>query len=501
MAVISVTFDSSGPRFDWDEKKLEDELDAKGQAQQDAALGAPRDGDEDCLFLTRVNEEAAKVARAAKAELSAHHQAELGNASHQLFADEELRKERDSALGDMAQYCQSGINHVAPFREAVNGVRVEYMNFTIEHGLVGNVAQPKDERAVRWIAGGALLELLLNAWTLGTAHPEGPVGVLPEMFVFMGFNVVAGLGFAHSWRRKNHHSKFRGRSASGWVFLVLLLFLIPVANFVFGHYRDALVSLQQEVVDLQNYIDRWAELFRTALANAFSEEWVPRSMQTVALIFGGMFVAGVAAYKSYHADDPYPGFGKLSRKRIAAQSDYSNEVDKIVGKIKSRADDALGVFGNVASGSVAGPAEADRIRNKFNSWDAEYRSLAQEIVSAGRKQLEIYRDTNRNIKAWPATLDAAFDGFALNAELADPPLAPTILEVHVTAIEPLRQRCDEVIAEARARYQSEVFAPLSALDPNDPNHRRFDNPVAKAAEIKAHIDGMVRTPDGDRHSS
>ena len=59
--------------------------------------------------------------------------------------------------------------------------------------------------------------VLLNAWTLGTAHPDGLLGVIPEMFVFTGVNIVAGFVIAYGWRRKNYHAEFRGKRIQGWI--------------------------------------------------------------------------------------------------------------------------------------------------------------------------------------------------------------------------------------------------------------------------------------------
>ena len=264
--------------------------------------------------------------------------------------------------------------------------------------------------------------VLLNAWTLGTAHPDGLLGVIPEMFVFTGVNIVAGFVIAYGWRRKNYHAEFRGKRIQGWICIALALLLVPLANFVFGHYRDALVTLQQEISSYTDYYERWAVLFRTALDAAFSsDEWVPKSMQTVALIFGGVFMAGLVAFKSYRADDPYPGFGKLSRKREKAQDRYVASVEEIKKRIKETVGDATARFSGIASESAAAPALAAEIRNRFELWASAYLTFMDVINTAGKAQLDKYRQTSRGLKRWPETLDAAFDDFAVNEESSAPP--------------------------------------------------------------------------------
>ena len=229
-------------------------------------------------------------------------------------------------------------------------------------------------------------------------------------------------GKQHGWRRKNYHAEFRGKRIQGWICIALALLLVPLANFVFGHYRDALVTLQQEISSYTDYYERWAVLFRTALDAAFSsDEWVPKSMQTVALIFGGVFMAGLVAFKSYRADDPYPGFGKLSRKREKAQDRYVASVEEIKKRIKETVGDATARFSGIASESAAAPALAAEIRNRFELWASAYLTFMDVINTAGKAQLDKYRQTSRGLKRWPETLDAAFDDFAVNEESSAPP--------------------------------------------------------------------------------
>lgn len=497
MSAKPVTFDPTASRFDWDEAAFATELDAEGRARHDAAHGEPREGAADCSFLAAVGSATATIARAARHEVSSSYGVVIDHAAPPAHADAELRKEQDAALGDMEQICRNGIDATTPLKEAVNTTRAQYTDFTVNHGLVGETADDQDRWATCWISGVAALELGLNAWTLGTAHPSGLVGVLPEMFVFTAVNVFAGLVIAYGRRRKNHHPKFRARRLTGWLCVAAAVVLVPLANLVFGHYRDALVSLQREIADgdYQTFLESWAVLFRTALATAFSDEWIPKSMQTVALIFGGMFMAGLVQYKRYRADDPYPGFGELSRKRQRAQELYVREVAAINRRVTGRADDAIAALSAIATEVALAPALATEMRFKFESWGDAYRNLVAGLTDAAKKRLEAYRRTNRGLKPWPETLDAAFDGFALDPALSDPPEPPTVPDGQDPDILSLREQCDKVVLLARSRYGSEVFAPLLAVDPNDQNHRQFADPVGKLREIKREISGMLRPQD------
>ena len=377
-----VQFDPSGPAFTWDEEAFATALDTENRAKADAAYGEPPADAVDCQFLADVRAATRQVAQAARTQLEKHYKVITDNAGPPPNPAAEMRNERDKALADMYHECRSGSDSAHPLKARLKEVRREYREFTVHHGLVGKAAKGRDRWAVWVILGCAFLELTLNAWTLGTAHPSGVLGVLSEMVLFTVFNVVAGLMIAACWRRKNHHAKFRGKRLSGWIFAAIVGAAVIFFNFVFGHYRDALVTLQSQIPggDYEIFVKAWASLFRTVLATAFSDEWIPRSMQTVVLIFGGMFMAAIAAYKQYRADDPYPGLGDLSRKRDAAEQQYAEKSALIRNRIRTRAEEATKVFGGIEG------VRQDGILSPIESWAAAYRDLVGVLNEAGGQQ-------------------------------------------------------------------------------------------------------------------
>ena len=476
-----VQFDPSVPVFTWDKEAFERGLDTENRAKTDAAYGEPPADAVDCQFLGDVRVVTRQVAQAGLTELENHCKVMMDTAEPSPNPDAEMRNERDRALADMYHDCQSGLDSADRLKTRVQEVRREFRDFTVHHGLVGKAAKERDRWAVWVILGCAGLELILNAWTLGTAHPSGIVGVVSEMALFTVFNVVAGLTIAASWRRKNHHAKFRGKRVSGWIFAAIVGAAVLFFNFVFGHYRDALVTLQSRIAegDYETFVEAWANLFRTALATATSDEWIPRSMQTVVLIFGGMFMAVIAAYKQYRADDPYPGFGDLSRKRDKAEQQYAEKSALIRSQIRTRAEEAMKEIG-VGSGKGVG----DEAVRKIESWKAAYRNLVVALNEAGREQLRMYRRTSGDIKSWPTALNDSFDRFELEPDISDPPPGPEPPDDRSGEdVSQLRSHCTEVVLEGQARY-SEVFPPLSALDSSD------EDDAGKLDKIRQYLEGL-----------
>lgn len=158
------------PSFTWDEPALARELDTKNRAKTDAAFGEPPAGAVDCQFLADVRTAIRQVAIAARTELKSYYKTVVEDAGPPSDPATDMRNERDKALADMYQECLSGVGSSHGLKRTVQEVRVEHREFTVDHGLVGKPAKDRDRRAFWVILVCAFLELLVNAWTLGTAH-------------------------------------------------------------------------------------------------------------------------------------------------------------------------------------------------------------------------------------------------------------------------------------------------------------------------------------------
>lgn len=489
-----VSFDPGQGTFRWDQAKFAHQLDVENRAKTDAAHGEPKDGAVNCQFLDDVRSAAVKVALTAKSELINSYKALRDATKPVSNAVAELCREKESALADMYEDCLKGVDGAAPLREKALQVQNEYRDFVVEHGIPGKTAKDEDKRAIWWVLVVAFLELILNAWTLGAAHPRGFLGVIPEMFLFTVVNVlIFGFLIADGWRNTNLNPRFSGGRRSGWVRVVSLIILVLLFNFVIGHYRDAMLALQQKVDaagDYEAFLKSWAILFRTAVTTAFSREWIPQSMQTVVLIIAGTLMAFVAAYKWYGRDDPYPGFGPLSRKRDNARRQYVDEVNNIKDSIKDRADDAAGIFGSIETRSIGTPVDETNNSKKAMGWAAAYVDLIGELNTAGKVQLHAYRRANSAIKPWPNTLDESFESFKLDSEISKHPALDVECPREREDVRELLMQCHHVVLTARKRFASEVFAPLSAIDPTDPQYPNYADPIGKLDEIKRDLDGL-----------
>ena len=488
MASSLTEFVASVPTIRWDKETVQGALDATDRAKRDAAQGVPSNDAVQCLFIDDVQQAVKDVAKEARRAVENHLGSILDQCRAIAGAPGDMHKTRDDALAGMHSEVYDGISVVSPLADRAKNAQREYTEFTIEQGLVGMAADPKSRRVLWIILVSALFELLVNGWTLGTAHPSGFVGVLSEILLFTVINMVLGLLGGTAMRGTNYRPRNSFPCIRAWIAVGLCVIAVLMVTFIFGHYRDALVGLQSRIVDgdYESFVRLWATLFQTALVTAFSSDWIPQTMQTVVLIVAGWLISGFVAIEWYRSDDRYPHFGRVTRKRKQAQDQYVCEVKAVNDRILDLANDASQRFAAIEASVLA----ASQLPDTANSCEAAYTALIAELNSFGKRQLDAYRLASRQAKAWPKSLDSAFEAPAVPSDFAESPNLPVgavVDERHLEKVSELRLRCDRAVAQARHQYGTRVFAPLPALDPQHPEHNLFANPVATVREIEDSI--------------
>ena len=488
IASASVEFDPSGPVIRWDQQAATRALDATNRAKQDAAQGEPAADADHCLFLDDVRQAAENVAKHAKREVDDYFRSIIQQSKALAGVPRALLKARNDALVGMRRIVDNGINVTTSLADRVRSVNQEYTEFTIDHGLVGKAADPKNARVWWIIAISAAIELLINGWTLGTAHPSGFIGVLSEILLFTAVNVIFGLLAGTAMRHTNYRPRLSFRSIRAWTTVGFCVIFVLMFSFVFGHYRDALVGLQSRIAegDYESYIRLWATLFQTALNTAFSTNWIPQTMQTVVLIVAGWLISGIVALEWYRSDDRYPGFGRITRKRDQAHERFARAVDDLKQEIHDLAETASLELTNIEGSVLA----AKELPNTIASCKVAYATLIAELNRFAKGQLEAYRLASAQIKQWPVGLDSAFDVPAISANVATPPQIADRLAIDDAKINDISEhqsQCYHIVNHALQEYGTKVFAPVPALHPRHPDYGQFANPVGAVRKIAESI--------------
>lgn len=185
---------------------------------------------------------------------------------------------------------------------------VEWRSFRAQHGISTMPHYP-DSLVLHWalVAAMILIETGINAAFYQNAN--GLIGgfavAAAVAFVNMGSAVLLG----NLFRRKNLASA--DQKFIGWLSLAIFLPLAIFCNALFAAFR----SVYQTVEDPTNL---------TALNLGFQEAWAEAGrififdyhftdLSSFILFMFGIILSGVAFWKGYTSDDPFPGYSRRDR--------------------------------------------------------------------------------------------------------------------------------------------------------------------------------------------
>ena len=249
----SKAFDPASQQFmSVDRDSLVKELDLKGRAEKQGKANIPKaDAKRKDAIATDIDVYLAAVVRRGKDELQDHLRA-IGVLDTFQSIDRQFTELRTSTLEALNYFyttSKDGVNDLYPRRRAVADGELAYEKFRAENNLERPSHYPENRfRQFWWIILALVVEALFNAWALGTAHPEGPLGVFLETVFIAAVNVLAGVAIGGYFWRQIYHIKVP-RVVFGCAVAIAFSAFVLVFNFVIGHYRDSLIGLQTLAAD------------------------------------------------------------------------------------------------------------------------------------------------------------------------------------------------------------------------------------------------------------
>lgn len=265
-----------------------------------------------------------------------------------------------------------------------------------------------------WVPVFMILETFAGANLLGSVSRGGVIEGWMVAGVLTVVNVILGIGAGQIWRFTHY----------GWGFVKLFAYTLGALctmvallwNNIAGHVRDVYV-LAEKTGALEAPDEAFATAWRTMIEHPLPWESLP----SAGLALAGIFVFGFTAYKSYTADDRFPGYGTKHRKAEALRNRYQDDLDDALAELKSARDEA-----NVMIEEIKDRYEMDRA-----GWKAALDRLKM-VVDNYPMNLKQY---NKDL----AYLIAAYRGANLAARTSSPPcffdIEPTIDEDVVQAPE------------------------------------------------------------------
>jgi hypothetical protein len=282
-------------------------------------------------------------------------------------------------------------------REWVLGEQ-EYSHFRAENKRIGPARYPQDKvKIFGWIFFITIVEIFTNAYALGDAHPSGPVGVVLEILMFGIANVgVAFLLGCYVWRYFNHVSS--GKKAAALILALPMMSFIVFLNFLLAHYRDAIAKLAGSDLGAFEIEASMQKLGAVATSSLTQNPFLLEDFKSYLLLFVGLLASVFATKKSFELDDPYPGYGKITREQeeLATafnfeQTDAFSEMNDLVDDYSNQINTQLSFVKNNEDAIKNRQSDKKLLFDKFNNWLSSTQSVGEALYA-------FYREENMRVR-------------------------------------------------------------------------------------------------------
>ncbi|HEU0222721.1 MAG TPA: hypothetical protein VFR34_11010, partial [Paracoccaceae bacterium] len=245
---------------------------------------------------------------------------------------------------------------------------------------------------LRWVAialGLIVLESILNGAVFAQKNEFGLLGgalvALLVSVVNVGVSSLCGY-FSRNANHRNWLRKFFG------AFLVLAwIGFASGFNLGVAHFRDAVLTLPD-----------WNEAARVARDSLVETPFGIGSIESWLLVGFGLLVSFFAALKGYHADDPYPDYGRVDRAVVKACDTYATQVEAAVEQLLSQRDAAIAELRDASEEVRRGIGEAVDALFGQSSLRSHLTTFLDQCDLKANLLLSIYRDANRAARSTPA---------------------------------------------------------------------------------------------------
>lgn len=397
-----VVFDESTGQFhhvDFEEAKRA--LKLTKQAAANGAKGIPelKDTKKDALAAS-IDEYIGYLVSLAKSKLLDRIRAAKSLSKFQSQGSvQDMTEKYESATKDLTKTAREFYNEIFLLKKDWILSEKHLKEFREKNNLNRHARYPEERvGTIGLIILFTIIEMCVTAYALGDAHPSGPLGVIIEilMFSFVNVGVSFCLGFV-IWRYFFHVQKIKlCIAALAFPIMIFILFL----NFFLAHYRDA-ISKMSTTVELTNLQTSIQQLGGQAIDTLITNPLAMDGVKSYLLLFVGLLVAIITTWKSFHLDDQYPGYGKLSREQreLAKKLNYKNKTaledinDLVEDYSKQISSQRLLIKGN-ESAILGREEDFGDLYEKYNIWleqteivgKALYAHYQEENIKAREKK-------------------------------------------------------------------------------------------------------------------
>lgn len=243
-----------------------------------------------------------------------------------------------------------------------------------------------------WLHYGAVIciavtESVLNTYIFAKGNDFGILGGFWEAVLVSVVNVgVAYLAGRFALRHVHHISQ--ARAILGWAGLTFYLSTTILFNLLTGHYRAALET------DLYNSVSLAIQTFRDAPLNIASfDAWM--------LVALGLIASLITLFKSYTEDDPYPGYGGVTRSYEMARDEYDALKQETIDIVTRLVDNHAARIEAVIISARNDIARFEASIRESEATTSRFLTLERDIQAAAAGLIKTYRAANTFIRNTP----------------------------------------------------------------------------------------------------
>lgn len=356
-----------------------------------------------------------------------------------------IRSEASRAIGDFQAKIQNAQNRLSNSRDAIESSYDELREFRKEHGL----RRPAHPASPAFATYGTIfmawvLETGMNAFLLRQNDSMGYLGGVVAAATVGAINI---LGAAYVGRQiwPRTHLKDSVKRALAWLGVGVWLVLMVCWNLLAAYFRDA------KSAGLEHPEQAALLMFGQGLDSIYS----------FGLLIAGVIFAFSAASAAYKMDDPYPGYGSVTRRHNERCEDYAAEVEAATEELIGIRDEAIEGATSVRRELERQLAEQAQIESARATYLKRFEEFTSQMELIANSLLQEYRSAN--LKARTAPAPAHFSErwrVARSSFPASPRIDASPAEVR-TAEESL----DKTITDVAGAFEAtiKVFEPLDVL--------------------------------------
>jgi hypothetical protein len=284
---------------------------------------------------------------------------------------------------------------LGPLREDYIALRDELSDFKKKHRL----KRAARVHARRYTTFGLLFvliafESMANGVFFAKGSEFGLVGGVSTAVIISLINVVScfllGLWPIRWINRRNPIVKLCGFvvSLSGIAGIVAL-------HAFAAHYRDSMAAVGED------------RALGAAIEALRANPGHLDNLNSYYLFAMGLFFSFLSIYKGATFDDPYPGYGPMSRRHEASRRDYSDQQSELFDGLANIKDETIKVLDEGIVKLPLYPQQAANIRAQRAALVQTFRGYEPSVETAANRLLADYRDTNRKHRSEP--IPAYFD--------------------------------------------------------------------------------------------